>query len=68
MSKKLKLQPYKVPDIQAISPIAQKKRKAVGEWFISKCDDCPKFTHNIWWPDEAHFYVHGDRCGKNLMI
>ena len=68
LKKKLKLRAYKMPVIQLISPEARKKRMAFARWFTDRCADDFRFLHNLWWSDEAHFYLHGSTNRQNVRV
>lgn len=68
LKKRLKLHPYKMPVVQMISPDARMKRIEFSRWFSDKCARCPNFLRNLWWSDEAHFFLHGSGNRQNRRI
>ena len=34
-------------------------RSAFCQWFLRKCDETVNFVNNVWYTDEAHFYLDG---------
>ena len=59
LRKDLKLKAYRLSTSQELSKSDCLQRLEFCRWFLGKCSSCPSFIGNIWWSDEAHFYLHG---------
>jgi len=68
LSDDLELYPYKIQIVQALTDSAQRARKE----FAEKCLECitqnENFLQNIWFSDEAHFYLYGYVNTQNARI
>ena len=61
----LKLKPYHISVHQGISQTNADQRKAMCTWFLEKLDENGDFLRNVWFSDEAHFYVSGHVNSRN---
>ena len=64
----LKLKPYVIQVHQRLTPLHAQQRIQMCNWFLQEIEQNPNFLENIWFSDEAHFYLNGHVNNKNFVF
>ena len=51
--------PYKIPIKSQLKEVDKSARVQFCTWILEKCEENPDFLDNVWFSDEAHFYLDG---------
>jgi len=55
----LRLVPYKIQLKQALNVGDRQSRVQICHWFVEQIGQNPEWINNVWFSDEAHFYLNG---------
>ena len=64
----LKLRPYTIQLHQRLSEANARERLEMCHWFLDKIESDAQFIDNLWFSDEAHFYMNGYINSKNYVF
>ena len=64
-TKLLKLKPYKIPVVHALHQPDPNKRLRFCNWVLEKVNSGDLDAKEIFFSDEAWFYLHGQVCSQN---
>ena len=67
LNKDLGLYPYRIQVKQQLTACHIRQRKDMCSWFLQRMDEEATFLENIWFSDEAHFYLSGYVNTKNYV-
>ena len=62
------LYPYKMCVKQTLSDGDKEGRKMFSSWLVEMCRQSESFFDNIWFSDEAHFYLDGHVSPQNCRF
>ena len=65
---KLRMKPYRIKHLQALTESDFTDRLEFAHWFLESCTNDSEFLEDVLWTDEAHFYLHGQVSSQNCMI
>lgn len=65
LKKDLKLTPYKMHNVQQITEADKTTRMEMCLRFQEKMDNDDEWINNVWFSDEAHFYLNGNVNSQN---
>ena len=68
LRKDLQLYPYRLAVTNKLTEADKIARSAFCEWFLQKCRETVGFLENVWFTDEAHFYLDGRVNSQNNRI
>ena len=68
MKDDLKLNPYKIQMHQRLSNTSATDRVAMCRWFLEQIENSAEFIENVWFSDEAHFYMNGYINSKKYVF
>ena len=60
--------PYKVSVHQTLTESYKQARMLYSGWFLRSCDDDGDFLHQVWFTDEAIFYLDGRVNSQNFRF
>ena len=64
----LRLKPYVIQVHQRLTPLHAQQRIEMCQWFLQEIEQNRNFLDNIWFSDEAHFYLNGHVNNKNFVF
>ena len=59
--------PYRIQIKHELTPAEMGKRLEMNQWFEDKIEEDPDFLDDVWFSDEAHFWLCGYVNSKNCV-